>query len=207
RDFEDDEGKQREIFFVAVPRIQVENLETTCRMAGLKLVAVEIEPLALKRLLVPGNEGGVRAFLHLGASRSYFSVFEEEILLFYRSISSFYENIRFIIGEDPAGLEQINISQDGQFKFIIRDLIAEVGRLVEYYNIQSGKKIEGLYLCGGGASLQGLDEALNTQISCPVETADNLESFELSFDGDESVRRELNYDFPVALGLALREVI
>ncbi|MEN6349747.1 MAG: pilus assembly protein PilM, partial [Syntrophomonas sp.] len=42
RDFEDDEGKQREIFFVAVPRIQVENLETTCRMAGLKLVAVEI---------------------------------------------------------------------------------------------------------------------------------------------------------------------
>jgi len=207
RDFTDEEGKKQEVFFVATPQLQVNNLEICCRLAGLKLAAVEIEPLALNRLLHPAEESGIWACVHLGASRSYFSVFRDDLLLFYRTLTSFYENIKFIIGEDRTDSEQINIAEDSQFKFIVRDLAAEVGRSVEYFNIQNEQRIAGLYLSGGGASVQGLDQFLSTQISCPIYVADPISRFCVPSRADDAAKGGLNYDFTVALGLALRGIV
>lgn len=208
RDFEDEDGKKSELFFVAVPRLQVDNLDLACHTAGLRLVAVEIEPLAINRIMLPEYASGVRALLQIGASRCYFSVFSGHTLLFYRTLSSFYQNISFIIGEENMDFESLQNIQEGQFRYIVRDLISEVNRSVEYFNIQHHpQKLERLWLCGGGTGLKGLDTALAAEISCEVQVADFLPRFILPADMDDRAKREINYDLPVALGLSAREVI
>lgn len=208
RDFEDEDGQKSEVFFVAVPRQQVDNLNLACLAAGLKLAAVEIEPLAINRIFLPSQASGVRALLQIGASRGYFSVFNGTNLLFYRTLSSFYENISFINSEENINLENLQSIQEGQLKYIVSDLVAEVRRSIEYYNMQhSVQKLEKLWLSGGGTGLQGLAAELAAEIACEVQAADFLARFTLPVGLDEQAKREINCDFPVALGLAAREVI
>lgn len=208
RDFEDEDGLKSELFFVAVPRLQVDNLELACHIAGLKLAAVEIEPLAVKRILIAEQAAGIRALLQIGASHCYFSVFSGQILLFYRTLSLFEQrNISFMPGAEKGDSENLPSIKEWQCKYMLNDLIAEVGRSVAYFNIQnSEQKLEKLWLCGGGAALEGLAEALAAEISCAVQVADFLPRFILPAALDESAQQEINSYFPVALGLAAREV-
>lgn len=205
RNFEDNEGKKSELFFAAVPKVQVDNLNTVCQAAGLKLVAVELEPLVIKRILTPDNESGVMAILQIDASRCYFSVFSGEILIFYRTMVSFYDHIERVTAEEIW--DTINITQESPFKHVAGEFITEVCRSVEYYNINYEKKLEKIWLCCGSAGMMGLAAMLAAEITCNVETANFLPRIILPNDLDERLKQELNYDFPVALGLAAREVI
>ncbi len=211
RDFEDQEGKKTEIFFVAVRRQQVELLDTTCAVAGLKLVAVEIEPLAIHRVLNLDDQAQVTACLNIGASRSYFSVFKNNILVFYRSLafgcSAFYQGMGLAC-EDNIDPISIDISDNSQYDYLVRDVIAEVARSVEYYNMQNQEDeddpVQKIYLCGGGSRLKGIDTSLSLGIGCAVEIANPLAQLHLPDDLSPEQRQDLQHDFPVALGLAAR---
>jgi len=368
-DLEDDEGKKTEVFFVAVRRIQVENLQAACRIAGLKLAAVEIEALAINRIL-GRDSAGTQAYLNIGASRSYFSVFNEGVLVFHRYLpfgcSAFYqqsdltggmeytgfesddsglefniqENQLELSNQDNAGLDSvgiytgadkegiyseinrqeeyseystgddfdqvnntggyvvsgveenytevfeegdtlvanedgnytdletdtknndilfnlednntgsdekddevrideeeynmgaenkeesdtgsgdkqqetgldlINLEQDNQYEYLVNEIVTEVSRSVEYYNMRNAEaSLENVLLCGGGSRIRGMDRILTGRVGCNVEVADTFAHLFLSSkikEMDEAVMQELKYDFLVALGLAAREVI
>ncbi|NLW92858.1 MAG: type IV pilus assembly protein PilM [Syntrophomonadaceae bacterium] len=208
--FEDEEGKKVDLFFVAVRKQQVENLSETCRIAGIKLAAVEIEPLALHRLLK--DDGlGVQAFVNIGATRSTFSVFNGEALKFYRHLS--FGSSPFLLGPSMdmeggvAGLEKVVLGSSEEHQFLLRDIISELSRSIEYYNMQNENEINKLMLCGGAASINGLDAVLAEGINISVINADTLDRIELPTDTSEAVRQEMGNDYAVALGLAAREVI
>jgi len=208
--FEDEEGKKVEVFFVAVRKLQVENLRLACEIAGLKLAAVEIEPLALHRLS-SRDPSEQQVFVNVGASRSTFSVFKGEALIFNRHLSfgcsAFAQS--YLHGQDTpfTGLQSIEIGSSGEHQYLVRDMIAELARAMEYYNMQKSETINNLWLCGGGAQLKGLDQALSEGINCPVSIFDSLRRVEIPDNIDETVRKELKYDYAVALGLAARGVI
>lgn len=214
RDFEDEEGKKTEIFFVAVRRQQVEALDEVCKIAGLKLVAVEVEPLAIYRVLGREDQSQVTAFLNIGASRSYFSVFKKNILVFYRSLafgcSAFYQGMGLSCGDSPIDLDSIQVSQDSQYDYLVRDVIAEVARSVEYYNMQNqdeeDEPVEKIFLCGGGSRLKGLDTSLAVGIGRDVELANPLSKVILPVHVTAQQERDLKHDFLVALGLAARRI-
>lgn len=214
RDFEDEEGKKTEVFFVAVRSIQVQNLQAACKVAGLKLVAVEIEPLAVHRVFAQNDNFETRAFLHIGAYRSYFSVFKEGILLFHRSLSfgssAFYKARDFTLtaGIGPVEADKVEFVQNEQYDYLLRDVISEISRSFEYYNMQhSEDTLDQILICGAGARLTGLDEPLSANLGCEVVKADTLSRLILPNNLGESDEEELLYDFPIALGLAAREVI
>lgn len=209
RNFEDEEGKKVEVFLVAVRRQQVENLQSVCKHAGLKLEAVEIEPLAINRVISTAAGSGPKAFLNIGTTRSYFSVFQDGVLVFNRYLSfgssAFYQNQNSDIEGQVEGGDNIQIIP-GQEDYLVRDIIAEVARSVEYYTMQNPLGLGDIYLCGGGSRLQGLDKAIASGINCAVQVANPLDLFSLPSDLDEYQQRELRYDFTVALGLAVRGV-
>ncbi|MEN6461952.1 MAG: type IV pilus assembly protein PilM [Syntrophomonas sp.] len=212
RNFEDDEGKKTEVFFVAVRQQQVDNLDTACRIAGLKLVAVEIEPLALFRLLGQNTNLGAQGFLNIGAVRSYFTVFHNGILIYYQSLafgcSAFLRDNNYTNNEnDSLGLDNIEIGQGNESYYLIKDIIAEVSRSVEYYHMQNEVGINKILLCGGGSRIKSLDVALATGIDQNVEIADTLADLDISNNINETEIQELKHDFSVALGLAVRKVI
>ncbi|MGE5389704.1 MAG: type IV pilus biogenesis protein PilM [Deltaproteobacteria bacterium] len=208
--FEDEGGKKVDLFFVAVRKQQVENLSQACKIAGLQLAAVEIEPLALHRLL-KDNGSGVEAFINIGATRSTFSVFNGEALKFYRHLS--FGCSPFLLGPSMdmeggvTGLEKVVLGSREDHQYLLRDIISELARSIEYYHMQNGNEIKKLMLCGGAASIKGLDAVLTEGINISVTNADTLHQIELPAGITEAVRQELGNDYAVALGLAAREVI
>lgn len=211
REFEDEDGKKLEVFFVAVRRQQVEYLQTTCSIAGLKVAVVDIEPLALNRALNHNSENHTVAFLNIGATRSYFSVFEDNLLVFNRHLafgcSAFYQGDDFDLRTGDDGLDNVEITPGGQQDYLVRDIISEVARSAEYYHMQSPKPLEKIILCGGGSRLQGLEQAIATGINYSVEIVNPFTRFIQPAGLDEKGQRELRHDFVVALGLAARGVM
>ncbi|MDD3364778.1 MAG: type IV pilus assembly protein PilM, partial [Syntrophomonas sp.] len=213
REFEDEEGKKTEVFFVAVRRQQVENLEIACTAAGLKLAVVEIEPLALFRVLGENSES-VIAFLELGSSRSYFAVFKGAALVFYRSLplgsSALYQILSINSMYGQGGFEEVEVKEDKQYDYLVRDIISEMKRSMEYYEIQDetgNEEIDKFLLCGRGSAIRGLDSRLTEGLGFKVEVADISPRIILPTHISEAKKRELKHEFTVALGLAAREVV
>ena len=173
RYFEDEEGKKCEVFFVAARKAQAENLIKTCQVAGLKLNRVEIEPLALHTLYHQQLSGQkVKGVLNIGATRSYLAIFQEDILVFVRSIgfgcAAFYQYMQ----ESGAGdgeLERLNC-QDPGVERLIRDIVSELSRFLEYFRLQSKhEELSEIILCGGGARVGGIEEYLSREVGLSVQ--------------------------------------
>ena len=211
RDFEDEEGKQTEVFFVAVRRQQVENLDLVCKAAGLNLVAVEIEPLAVNRVLGRSNPEDFAAFLNIGGSRSHFSVFKKNVLVFYRSMSfgcsAFYEALKMNYPDGSGKPEDIHFGGGSIFDYLTRDIIDEVTRSVEYYNMQNRgdeEQIKKIWLCGSGSRFNGLDASLAAGSDLEIINADPLPALIIPNDINQEQLLDLKHDGLIALGLAAR---
>ena len=206
REFDDDDGKKTEVFFVAVRKQQVEVLDIACKIAGLNLVAVEIEPIAVNRVLNSLLDNEVKAYLNVGASRSYFTVFRNGMMVFYRHLSfgfsPFFQPMTAwgAIAEDSGEMEQ-----DDRYEYLMRDVVAEISRSVEYYEMQNGdSEITQILVCGGGTRLKKLGSTLSEGIGREVIYADMLSIVKIPSRVSEEEYRDLKHDFTVAIGLAGR---
>ena len=210
RHFEDEEGKKLEIFFVAARKVQVENLQQACQIGGLKLTRVEIEPLALYQLYRQQIASEpVVAVLNIGAQRTYLAVFRQSIMVFLRTIafgcSAFFQQIQQYLGR-AGGLESIDLN-DPAFQNLVADLLGEVGRSLDYYQLQHKEDNVGrIIICGGGSRIPGIEGYLSNSLNRPVLIGGLGEEMELPGELGETEQRALFHDFPVAVGLAVRGV-
>jgi len=208
RQFDDPQGKMMEVFFVAARKSQAENLLRTCQIAGLKLGRVEIEPLALYTLYksqLPLDQ--VSGIINVGSQRSYLSVFQNQTLVFVRSIafgcSAFFQQIPNM-AEGEIKMETMQ-ADDPDCQRLLRNLIDELMRSMDYYRLQNNDDIiSKLLLCGGCARLGGIEEYLSRELSLPVKlgTIDDLIKFPKKISTEDN--NNLCFDYPVSLGLALR---
>lgn len=210
RDLEDETGKKREVFFLAVRKQQVENLDYTCRMAGLKLAAVEIEPLSIYRVCGNGIKAAM-ALLYFGSERSYLTVFERGVPVFYRSLamgSSGSYNVTHInhVNKVRRWGEIMTLKELPHAR--IARMTGEVKDALEYYqkSIKGSASLEKILLCGGGA-VPSLQKSLIQELSLDLEVADILQSSILPRGLSREEENELQYDFSLALGLAARKVV
>jgi len=204
------QGRNTEILLVAVGKNQVENIKLACRISGLKLVVLEVEPQALFRMV--GDASSVTAILNIGWSRSYVFIFKRGVPVFFRAIpvgSAVWANLS---ASPPAA-----IVEDGAAQYIMQmkpkqhgpeQLIREVKAAVEYYHAsQTGPEdnIEKIWL-NGGRHLRDLANRLVRETGCAVEPVGIEKRLRISVDVNQRVRQELQQDFLIALGLAAREV-
>ncbi|NLX02409.1 MAG: type IV pilus assembly protein PilM [Syntrophomonadaceae bacterium] len=208
REFEDQEGKMVEVFFVAARKSQAENLVKTCQIAGLKLTRLEIEPLALKTLYQPQiSKDKVYGIINIGAQRSYLSIFQDNNPVFLRSIAfgclAFYLQIPRI-AENECRLEDLNV-EDPECRSLLRNLIDELVRSLDYFRLQNkDDSITNMLLCGGCARLAGIDELLSRELNLPVQRGSIEQNIKFPQTITEDQINDLRFDYPVALGLALR---
>ncbi|MEA4923977.1 MAG: pilus assembly protein PilM [Syntrophomonadaceae bacterium] len=211
RDFEDETGKRTEVFFLAVRKQQVENLEYSCRMAGLKLAAVEIEPLSLFRVWGRRTEEVV-ALLYLGSERSYLTIFERGVPVFYHCLSagvfsSYYTSPINQISKVRRWGEIININEP-PYSHIVR-ITDEVKETLAYYqkSIKDAlAPLSKILLCGR-AAIPSLQNSLVQRLNLKVEAVNVLQSSTLPRGLSPEEENELQYDFSLALGLAARKVV
>lgn len=210
RYLEDSEGKKCEVFFVAARKAQAENLIRTCQVAGLKLNRLEIEPLALHTLYHSQLRGDqVKGVLNIGSTRSYLAIFQNDTLVFVRSIgfgcAAFYQYMRES-GTGNVGLEKLNCMESG-FEGLMREIVSEVSRSLEYFRLQSkNEDVSQIILCGGGARLGDIEEFLSREVGIPVQVGDFSSQVQLPDALSAKEKSDLIYEYPVALGLAMRGV-
>lgn len=210
RYFEDEEGKQCEVFFVAARKAQAENLIRTCQVAGLKLNRVEIEPLALHTLYRHQLNGDqVKGVLNIGSTRSYLAIFQENILVFVRFISfgcaAFYQYM-MDSGANDVSLEKLDCLDPG-CETLMRDLVSELNRSLDYFRLQSkDEQLSEIILCGGGAQVANIEEYLSREVGLPVQVGDFTSQIQLPDSIDDKEKSALIFEYPVALGLAMRGV-
>ncbi|WP_051276586.1 type IV pilus biogenesis protein PilM [Desulfovirgula thermocuniculi] len=205
---------QQNVLLVAAPRELVYRYHHIFRRAGLQIVAIDLQHLALWRVFHgpfghPAHNGGVRAVLNLGLSFSQFIILRGQELAYLRSLPVGLGEVRaFSYGGEDATVE---IEREAAFtaeeaggQNLLEALMREVRRSLDFYQLQEREyPVEELVVTGQLSGAEGLLDMLRAELGLPVEAGRPF----ISKAGGGNEGGPEDSSFAVALGLALREVL
>ncbi len=200
--------EQLHVLVVAAPRDAVEGYVDAARLAGLKPVAVDIEPLALYRALegeLPTVKGPGVLLLHITLTGVDAAIFSGGIPEFMRYIPlpvPFHDETR---PQESIGLSRQGVTlleQQGQFSGYANDLFAEVNRIMSFYQYsmnEGRKKIEQICVSGEFGDIGKVALYLQERLSVPVHVCghERVTAMEQGFSP---------LPFSVAVGLGMKDV-
>ena len=224
-----------DVLLSAIPKTIADGYVNAVKKAGLRPLALESESQAVARALIKDNIVSAPVLIvDLGALRTGFTVFSGRSLRFTSSIPISWHEITAAIAralsidiEKVAALnarfdfEKRNKKGEGRKIFealvpVFTDLLEQIKKCIEYYQTHShhehlanGKKVEKIYLCGGGDDIiKDLTGFLAEELKIPVELANpwiNIAPGEAERGGN-LLGQEQSLSFVTALGLALRGI-
>lgn len=181
------EEKDCAVLVAAAPKTLIDPLVATMVEAGLEPAGIEVEPVALYRLVASAAAGLSRVMLvDIGASAVKMAIFAENVPVITRSIPlggrRFTAAIAAALDLDAVDAEHFKRRQSGllpgpeaaagpdrPLTLLVAELSREIRRTGEYYAIQhrSGP-VEHIYCTGGGVLLDNLTAHLATQVETDV---------------------------------------
>lgn len=168
-----------EVLVVAAPRVLVNDLIETVKLAGFELMGLETKPIALIRALVRNHEPGPIILIDIGATNTALICFDQGTLKLTSTLT---------FGGDQIKLEPAET---------IKNLSAEVMHLIKYYQNRLGQVqvFKKIVLAGGGANIHQVTIVLQQLLKIKTEV------------GDPLIRLK-NYDpkYAASIGLALKEI-
>ena len=212
------------VLLVAVPRDVTDSLVRVLNKAGLKPVAIDIEPLAIQRTVSDATDC---MLIDSGAAVSQVTLFQNGSPVFTRNIpiggNQFTETMMegFEIGREEAellkqkGNEFLNETGPEDSKEVVKkqldrivgELAGEVRRTLEYYQVQNRNvSISRVIITGGGAKLAILPEKLAQILDLPVSMHDPLAMLDLPTSFNLQYLRGVGPQMSVAVGLAMRSI-
>lgn len=216
------EGAEIKVLLVAASHDVVNYLSQAVEDAGLKLIAVDIEPLAIHRTM---PEADNLLVVDMGTVFSQITIFQQGIPVLTREIEiggqRFTEEIMQTLGLEFAEAERLKQRQEGllqkttsgeeispfqqQVEMLILELTREVRRTAEYYQMQhQGSVFDRLVVTGGGAKLDNLIDHIKGQFEdMQVCVHDPLYFIEVNPSLDPGYMKSLSSQLSVAVGLAL----
>lgn len=228
--------RSQEVLIVAVRKDIISKMVSVAQAVGFEPATVDIEPFALLRAirtlnppLAAGNDGF--AIVNIGATCTNISVFTRDRLTFTRMLgfgghrlsSCLAEHYHTSLEDAEATKKLIDLSGESEHPGlavllyqkteilvpVIDELVAEIGRSLEFYMAQHrGQNIPRLYITGGGALLKGLTSHMSEALEMPVSVFDPTEFLVLSgrVRHMEKQIRDAGTALTKVAGLALSEV-
>lgn len=86
----------------------------------------------------------------------------------------------------------------------------EVNQAVNQFRVQQGKELVKIIMCGGGATLNGLEETLKKYLLLDVVIADSINRIVMPPSVEKLSKEkmlQLKHEFIVAMGLGAREIV
>jgi type IV pilus assembly protein PilM len=222
-EYEDEKGfKFQAILLIAIPKDLIKRYQKVFKEAGLKLLALEIEPLSLIRSAIAGDKTPT-IIVDIGSQITSISLVENAQLKFISQTdfagASLTHTVASALNINPLRAEEIKrergiLGQGADYelsKVMISTLsfiVNEIKRAEFDYNINFAKSFnaERIILSGGGANLLGINLYFQKQLNKPTFNVEPLLQFEYNEDILPLVK-ELNPLLAVSLGLALREFV
>lgn len=210
------------LLVVAAPHDAVDPLVEVVKAAGLRLLAIDIEPLALIRTLKAGDNTLV---IDIGTNISQVVLFQNGCPVVTRILpiagSRFTETIMSALNLEWNEAESLKqrqrnllqrLDSDSEFtnvhnqlNLLVKELAREIRRTVEYYQMQNrNTTIDNFYLTGGGANIDNLAPNLSALLDVPVLTHNPLDFVDLSSSFDSNYLKTIAPQLSVAIGLGLR---
>lgn len=175
------------ILLMAVPTDIVKRYVQSAELAKINLKGLELETVAIARLLGK-KEKGVVAFVDIGGRSTSINIMENGTLRTSHNVDTaggdFTQVISSGLGINPLRAEELkrsyglNIQSRGEIKITnllmpLLDVIKrETEKAINNYFLRTKKKAEKVILTGGGANLQGLEDYYSKQLALPVIKGD-----------------------------------
>lgn|GEM_PF-2241450 len=229
--------KKSRILVFAISKTTFDQMRELAHNLNLSCVAVDFEPFALFRSLVMilGNDSltGSVALLNIGADYSSINFFRKGTIRHCRLLPFGGNTINSIISKsldisfnrvERLKREYAILPQDGVrdflspfteslFKLIepqMKDFVKELKKTFNYFStVQEDKKVELLFITGGGALLKGLDRYIKNQLGTSVIVGNALRNMTWNniLEGDIEKLDDDYTHFTTSLGLAGYEII
>ncbi len=203
-----DEGEMQDVLLVAVRDAVVERYVNAIRETGLKLVALDISPMALGRWLFKDITGS-SLVVDVGAETTQAHFFDGSALVFTRSLTIGGNQATRAIAANTAGTmedaEKLKCAGDYQEHWLnnwLSELGRELQRSLEYYRTNYAKVGSGGFervILSGGASLSKGVEQL-------IEEVTDLTPGYAEFASKDERPHEDKILYNVALGASMWEV-
>jgi len=231
----EDEGiDKQEILLVAAQKHFINSYIETFSIAGLKLIAVDVDSFAVARALTAEGKtmgaGEAVILLVIRSETTDITVFRNGIPRFSRSIpigsTTFIEtiasNLNISLEEAMSVFDKVvipiagqSISEDptiemasNEIKLTLRELTGEIQRSLEYYQSQETHEVvQQIILSGRGTKMKNLDKHLSMALGLDVEIGNPLNY--IHFDTERFDPNDLIENIPIlatAIGLAKRGI-
>lgn len=208
------------VLLAAAPKDLVDDYMHMLETAGLIPIVLEIEATAVTRAIVPSDKmGDVHlGILDIGATRSSLIIYDRGALQMSISIPISGNEITHVVSESlQIGTEEaeqmkkdcgLDVKRCGDKMWnillpIIDDMTDRIRNALRFYRIGlNGRKIESIYLCGGGAHFKEIDAVLSRKLTMRARLANSLVNVDHRLPRKFPKDRALTYT--TAIGLALR---
>lgn len=209
----------QKVLLAAIPKHIVDSVINVLEKVGLKLCGITIEPLAAYRTLAGTPDC---LLIDVGATLSQITVFQKASPVLVRSIPVGGKKFTQIIMEsfelEQPEAEQLKRNQKGllppsqglvsplyvELAVPISELAREIGKTVEYYQLQhQDAKLDVLYLTGGGASLDNFAQYLSGQLDAKIVMQDVLALVDVTPSLDTETIQKYANQLAVAIGLGI----
>ncbi|WP_378956335.1 type IV pilus assembly protein PilM [Pelosinus sp. sgz500959] len=216
-----DTDTEIKVLLVASPLDHINNLIEMIKSVGLKLAAIDVEPLALYRIFDDADQSMV---IDIGALLSQVTIFHNGSPAVIRNIPIGGRNFTNIImqalslqfneaedmkqqykilGQEEISPEYVEVKK--QFEFLVEEFTRDIRRTAEYFQQQHRNVIlNKVFITGGGAKLNHLVESLATSLGMPAVMHDPLVKLNIPHSFDENYLKQVAPQLGTAIGLALR---
>lgn len=213
-------AKTMRVLVGAAPKAVIDGYTTVLDRANLVPLALEIEATAIARAIVPVKDDHESVgILDIGATRSALIIYDASAIQMSISIPISGLAITKLVSDslqvsmDDAELLKVecgldaNRCEDKMWRILyplIEDITDKIRNALRFYKIgfPGGKKIETLYLCGGGAQFREIDTVLSRKLALKVTRANPLVNVDPRLP--KGFPAELSLNYTTAIGLAIR---
>jgi len=215
----DEKDKKLNVLFVAVKKDFVKDKIRLVEDAGFTVGLVDADNFAITNSFIrnfPAPEKGKTfAVLNIGATTTNLAIVRDGVLCFVRDMAVGGNNINAEIIKKLAiekkAAEEIKLDPKDKLvdviscaKVVISGLFDEVKMSFGYYENQTGKSVDEVYLTGGSSSILGLAEIFQDTFGANLSSWDPMAFLSMGQGIDIKKLKELKHYFAVATGLALR---
>ena len=204
------ETMEIDVFLVAAPKRIIDGIADVLQKAGLKPMAIDIEPLAIYRTMENAENS---LLVDIGAELSHITIFQDGAPVLTRMIqlsgNRFTERIMESIGMDRTAAESMKRAALPELQPHVNqfasELASEIHRTVDYFQAQNKQvKLERVFLSGGGTKLLNLPQQLEQEVDLAVVVHDPFTSLEIDDSFDRQYIQTVAPQMAAAVGLALR---
>ena len=210
--------KRLEILLVAVPNEIKNKYRHIAELAGLELIAIEMETFPLARALLRGVRDVV-AIVDVGARSTDICIVDNGVARISHNFDSAGIDVTKAYGslwrvdlaeaeknKKAAGLDLTpgQLAGAGEVLMVVDGIISETSRIISSYFNKTGRNVSGVVLAGGSAQMRGILERFKDGLGLDVVIGNPFEGLIYPRELKETLTK-FGPSYAVAVGLAMRK--